>query len=169
MFLLLSHNARNSPSHFIAIENSTYAGGKSVMGGGLSISSRSKICMPASSPDIVYIFNSLVFYNVAFRSGGGMNIAFDPNSCHATHVFMNQVTIKSNYAITPTMTSSGGNLAIEDYRFSSNTVTTGGNLVKIENSVISDGLALQGVLEVVCPSMWQLTCPSRLPRQDNLG
>lgn len=144
MFLRLSHNARNSPSHFIVIENSTYAGGKSDMGGGLSISSQSKICMPASSPDIVYIFNSLVFYNVAFRSGGGMNIAFDPNSCHATQVLMNQVTIESNYAITPTMTSSGGNLAIEDYRFSSNTVTTVGNLVKIENSVISDGLALQG-------------------------
>ena len=148
MFLMLSHDGVNSSSHSVVIENSTFAGGKSFTGGGLSIMSNSKTCTPTATdinPDIVHILNSTFCYNLALQAGGGMYIAFDPNSCWTTHVFMSQLVLKSNY-VSAKLKTSGGNLHINDNQWLSRSPTAvTANLVKIDSSNISNGHAIQGI------------------------
>ena len=143
VYLLLSHDSVNSSSYSILIENGIFVTGKSSTGGGLSIGTNSKPCLSDAtgiSPDTVYIYNSTFQYNIAIVSGGGMYLHFDFISCHATHVFMRQVILKSNLIDAPPkdQNGTGGNLGI---RFSSTDAT---NLIKIDDCVIGNGHVFSG-------------------------
>ena len=142
MFLLLSHYIVNSSSYTILIEHCIFTGGKSTSGGGFSIHENSKPCpsdVTGINPDTVYIYNSTFQYNIALLSGGGMYLLLGPISCHPTHVFMRLVIVKNNLIAPPKgQKGSGGNLAIH---VSSSAVT---NLLKIDDSVISNGHAITG-------------------------
>ena len=141
MFLLLSHYVANSSSYTTLIENCIFTGGKSTIGGGLSICENSKPCPSDAKgihPDTVYIYNSTFEYNIALFSGGGICFYYDPISCHATHVFMRKVVLKNNLIAAHGHKGSGGNFGIH---VSSSAVT---NLIKIDDSVISNGHAFTG-------------------------
>ena len=141
MFLLLSHYVVNSSSYTILIENCIFTGGKSSIGGGLSIHENSKPCPSDAKgirPDTVYIYNSTFEYNMALFSGGGICFYYDPISCHATHVFMREVIVKNNLIEAHSRKGNGGNLGIH---VSLSAVT---NLIKIDDSVISNGHAFTG-------------------------
>ena len=143
MYLLLSHDSVNSSSYSILIENSIFAGGKSSIGGGLSIGTNSRMCPSDATgihPDTVYIYNSTFSYNIALVSGGGIYCHFDLISCHATHVLMRKVVLQNNLIAAPPndQNGTGGNLGI---CFSSSDVT---NLIKIDDSFINNGHAFAG-------------------------